>query len=51
LLAGQMFQSSSNFQKAEELYKNAVTIDPNNILCIERMASMYLASYFPLDSP
>jgi tetratricopeptide (TPR) repeat protein len=51
LLAGQMFQSSSNFQKAEELYKNAVTIDPNNILCIERMASMYLTSYFPLDSP
>jgi len=44
LLAGRMYQGTKNFQKAEELLKRAITLDPNNILCIERLASLYLTS-------
>ncbi len=42
LLAGQMYQAERNYQKAEELLKRATTLDPNNILCLERLASLYL---------
>ena len=44
LLAGQMYQARGNFQKAEEILKKAATLDPNNILCLERLASLYLTS-------
>jgi len=44
MLAGQMYQAGKNFQKAEELLKRATTLDPNNILCLERLASLYLTS-------
>jgi len=44
LLAGQMYQAGKNFQKAEELLKRAATLDPNNILSLERLASLYLTS-------
>jgi len=44
LLAGQMYQAGGNFQKAEELLKRATTFDPNNILCLERLASLHLTS-------
>jgi tetratricopeptide (TPR) repeat protein len=42
LLAGQMYQAEGNFQKAEEILKRATTLDPSNILCHERLASLYL---------
>jgi superkiller protein 3 len=44
LLAGQMYQSGGNFLRAEEILKKATTLDPNNILCLERLASLYLTS-------
>ena len=44
LLAGKMYQSAGNFQRAEEILRMATTLDPNNILCLERLASLYLAS-------
>jgi tetratricopeptide (TPR) repeat protein len=44
LLAGQMYQAGGDFQKAEELLKKATSLDPNNILCLERLASLYLTS-------
>ena len=44
LLAGQMYQAGGNFQKVEELLKRATTLDPNNALCLERLASFYLTS-------
>lgn len=44
LIAGQMYQAGKNLQKAEELLKRATTLDPNNILCLERLASLYLTS-------
>ncbi len=44
LLAGQMYQAGKNFQKAEELLKRATILDPNNILCLGRLASLYLTS-------
>ena len=44
LLAGQMYQAGENFQKAEELLKRAMILDPNNILCLEKLASLYLTS-------
>jgi tetratricopeptide (TPR) repeat protein len=44
LLAGQMYQAGGNLQKAEETLKKASTLDPNNILCLERLASLYLMS-------
>jgi len=42
MLAGQMYQAEGDFQKAEELLKRATTLDPNNILCLERLASLYI---------
>jgi tetratricopeptide (TPR) repeat protein len=42
LLAGQMYQAEGNMQKAEEILKRATVLDPNNILCHERLASLYL---------
>jgi tetratricopeptide (TPR) repeat protein len=42
LLAGQMYQAEGNLQKAEEILKRATTFDPNNILCHERLASLYI---------
>jgi len=42
LLAGQMYQAGENFQKAEELLKRATILDPNNILCLEKLASLYI---------
>jgi superkiller protein 3 len=44
LLAGQMYQAGGNFQKAEEILNKATILDPNNILCLERLASLYLTS-------
>ncbi|MBN2592806.1 MAG: tetratricopeptide repeat protein [Sedimentisphaerales bacterium] len=44
LLAGQMYQAGGNFQKAEEFLKRATTLDPNNVLCLEKLASFYLTS-------
>lgn len=44
LLTGQMYQAGGNFQKAEELLKKATTLDPNNVLCLEKLASLYLTS-------
>jgi len=44
MLAGQMYQAGKNFQKAEELLKRATAFDPNNILCLERLASLYLTT-------
>ncbi|NIO21012.1 MAG: hypothetical protein GTN76_09795, partial [Candidatus Aenigmarchaeota archaeon] len=31
-------------QKAEEILNKATILDPNNILCLERLASLYLRS-------
>jgi len=42
LLAGQMYQTGGNFQKAEELYNKAVTLNPENIQCIGKLASLYI---------
>ena len=42
LLAGQMYQTGGNFQKAEELYKKAATLNPENIQCLEKLASLYI---------
>jgi tetratricopeptide (TPR) repeat protein len=39
-----MYQAGENFQKAKELLKRATTLDPNNILCLEKLASLYLKS-------
>jgi len=44
LLAGKMYQEGGNSQKAEEILKKATTLDPNNTLCLERLASLYLTS-------
>ena len=44
LLAGQIYQFGGDYQKAEELFKRATTLDPNNILCLERLVSLYLTS-------
>jgi superkiller protein 3 len=44
LLAGQMYQAGGNVQRAEEILNKATTLDPNNILCLERLASLYLTS-------
>ncbi len=43
LLAGQMYQAGGNIQKAEELYKKAATLNPENIQCLEKLASLYIA--------
>ena len=43
LLAGQMYQAGGNFQKAEELYKKATTLNPANIRCLGKLASLYIA--------
>jgi len=42
LLAGQMYQAGGNFQEAEELYKKAATLNPENIQCLEKLASLYI---------
>lgn len=42
LLAGQMYQTGGNFEKAEELYKKATTLNPENIQCLEKLASLYI---------
>jgi tetratricopeptide (TPR) repeat protein len=44
LLAGQMYQTGGNFQKAEELYKKAATLNPENIQCLGKLASFYIAA-------
>jgi tetratricopeptide (TPR) repeat protein len=44
LLAGQMYQAGGNLQKAEELLKKATTLDPNNILCLGKLASLYITT-------
>jgi len=44
MLAGQMYQAGKNLQKAEELLKRATALDPNNTLCLERLASLYIAT-------
>ena len=44
LLAGQMYQAEGNFQKAEEVLNKATILDPNNVLCLERLASLYLTN-------
>ena len=41
-LAGQMYQGGGDFQKAEELLKKATKLDPNNIQCLEKLASLYI---------
>jgi tetratricopeptide (TPR) repeat protein len=43
LLAGQTYQADGNFQKAEELYKKAVTLNPENTQCLGKLASLYIA--------
>jgi superkiller protein 3 len=43
LLAGQTYQTGGNFQKAEELYNKAVTLNPENIQCLGKLASLYIA--------
>jgi tetratricopeptide (TPR) repeat protein len=43
LLAGQMYQWSGDIQKAEELYKKATTLNPENIQCLGKLASLYIA--------
>lgn len=42
LLAGQMYQRSGNIQKAEELYNKAATLNPENIQCLQKLASLYI---------
>jgi len=44
LLAGKMYQDGGNLQKAEELLKKATTLDPNNILCLGKLASLYITT-------
>jgi tetratricopeptide (TPR) repeat protein len=44
LLAGRMYQAAKNSQKAEELFTRAMALDPTNVLCRERTASLYLTS-------
>jgi len=42
LLAGQMYQGRGDFQKAEELFKKAATLNPEDIQCLEKLASLYI---------
>jgi superkiller protein 3 len=42
LIAGQTYQAGGNFQKAEELLKRATILDPNNTLCLGKLASLYI---------
>jgi len=42
LLAGQTYQAGGNLQKAEELYKKAVTLNPENAQCLGKLASFYI---------
>jgi len=42
LLAGQMYQAGGSFQKAEELYNKAITLNPENTQCLEKLASFYI---------
>jgi len=44
LLAGQMYQRNGNIQKAEELYKKAAILNPENIECLGKLASLYIAA-------
>ncbi|MHC4324012.1 MAG: tetratricopeptide repeat protein, partial [Planctomycetota bacterium] len=44
MLAGQMYQTEGNLQKAEELLKKAVELNPENILCLGKLASLYIMS-------
>ncbi len=44
LLAGQMYQAEGNFQKGEELLMKAATLSPKNILCLGKLASLYITS-------
>lgn len=39
--AGQMYRAKGNLQRAEELLTRSVTLDPNNIMSLERLASLY----------
>jgi len=50
LLAGQMYQDRGNLKRAEEVLKKALTLDPNNILCLERLVSLYLTSNRLIDA-
>jgi tetratricopeptide (TPR) repeat protein len=42
LLAGQMYQAGGDFQKAEELFKKAATLNPEDTQCLEKLASLYI---------
>ena len=44
LLAGQMYQSSGKIQKAEELYQKAAALNPEDIQCLGKLASLYIAT-------
>ena len=44
LLAGQMYQSNENIQKAEELYQKAAMLNPEDIQCLGKLASLYIAT-------
>ena len=44
LLAGKMYQAGGNLHKAEELLKKGTTLDPNNILCMGKLASLYITT-------
>ena len=50
LLAGQMYQAGGNYQQAEELLKKAAALNPKNILCLEKLASLYLTSNRLIDA-
>ncbi|MFC1792745.1 tetratricopeptide repeat protein [Planctomycetota bacterium] len=50
LLAGQMYQAGGNFQKAEELFKKAATLNPENIQCLEKLASLYITRNRIIDA-
>jgi tetratricopeptide (TPR) repeat protein len=41
---GQMYQARGNLQRAEELLERATTLDPENTICLERLASLYQMS-------
>jgi tetratricopeptide (TPR) repeat protein len=41
-LAGKMYQDAGDFQKAEVLLKKATALDPENIQCLGKLASLYI---------
>lgn len=47
---GHMYREQGNAQKAEDLLKQAVGLDPNNIMCMYELASLYNTNGAPMKA-